>query len=114
MTEMTPCERLMTALGGGVPDRVPCSPAIIRWVRSHYGCTCPRHQLKMAADFGLDLSGGFDLGSPEAVRNAVQEAIADAARGGGYVLATAEAVDPMTSAECLHAAVQAAKECGRM
>jgi hypothetical protein len=62
---------------------------------------------------GLDPCYSFDLGSPEAVRAAVQQAIADAASGGGYVLATAEAVDPITSAECLHAAVRAAKDHGR-
>lgn len=45
----------MTALRGGVPDRVPCFPSIIRWIRYHYGCTCPSHQLKVAEQFGLDL-----------------------------------------------------------
>lgn len=55
MSEMTPRERLMTALRGGVPDRVPCFPSIIRWIRYHYGCTCPRHQLKLAEEFGLDV-----------------------------------------------------------
>jgi hypothetical protein len=55
MKEMTPHERLMTALRGGVPDRVPCNLAITRWIRYHYGCTCPRHQLKIAMDLGLDL-----------------------------------------------------------
>jgi hypothetical protein len=54
MAEMTPRERLMTALRGGMPDRVPCFPSIIRWVRYHHGCTCPRHQLKVAKEFGLD------------------------------------------------------------
>jgi len=54
MAEMTPRERLMTALRGGVPDRVPCFPSIIRWVRYHSGCACPRHQLQMAEEFGLD------------------------------------------------------------
>ena len=55
MREMTPKQRLLTALRRGVPDRVPCSLEIIRWVRYHEGCACPRHQLKMAEDFGLDL-----------------------------------------------------------
>ncbi len=54
MPEMTTRERLMTALRGGVPDRVPCFPSIIRWVRFHHGCTCPRHQLKVAEEFGFD------------------------------------------------------------
>ena len=52
---MTPRERLTTALTGGVPDRVPCNPYIPRWVRHHYRCTCPRHHVKMAEDFGLDV-----------------------------------------------------------
>ena len=55
MSEMSPRQRLMTALRGDVPDRVPCSPFIIRWVRYHYGCTCPRHQVKLAEEFGFDL-----------------------------------------------------------
>jgi uroporphyrinogen decarboxylase len=54
MTEMTPRQRLLTTLRRGQPDRVPCFPSIIRWVRYHYGCTCPRHQLRLAEDFGLD------------------------------------------------------------
>jgi len=55
MSEMTPRERLSTALRRGTPDRVPCFPSIIRWVRYHRGCTCPRHQLKLAEELGLDL-----------------------------------------------------------
>ena len=52
---MSPRKRLMTALRGGMPDRVPCFPSIIRWIRTHYGCTCPRHQIKLAEEFGLDV-----------------------------------------------------------
>ncbi len=55
MPEMTSRERLLTALKGGVPDRVPCFPSLIRWLRYHHGCTCPRHQLKLAEGFGFDL-----------------------------------------------------------
>jgi uroporphyrinogen-III decarboxylase len=62
---------------------------------------------------GLDPCYCFDLGSADAVRTAAKQAIGDAAAGGGYILATAEAVDPMTTAECLHAAVQAAKDFGQ-
>jgi len=54
MSEMTPRQRLLTALRRGQPDRVPCFPSIIRWVRYHRGCTCPRHQLRLAEEFGLD------------------------------------------------------------
>jgi len=49
----------MTALRGGAPDRVPCFPSIIRWIRYHYGCTCPRHQLKLAEEFGLEVLVNF-------------------------------------------------------
>jgi hypothetical protein len=59
MTPMSPRQRLMTAMQGGVPDRVPCYPEFIRWQRYHYGCTCPRHQLKMAEDFGFDAIVSF-------------------------------------------------------
>jgi uroporphyrinogen decarboxylase len=44
----------MTALKGGIPDRVPCWPKTTRWVRHHYKCPCPRHQLKGAEEFGFD------------------------------------------------------------
>jgi hypothetical protein len=59
MPDMTPRERLLTALRGGVPDRVPCFPSIIRWLRYHRGCTCPRHQLKLAEGFGFDLIANY-------------------------------------------------------
>lgn len=52
---MTPNERLITALKGDVPDRVPCFISILRWIRYHYGCACPRHQLKFAEEYGLDI-----------------------------------------------------------
>jgi len=69
MNVMSPLERLMTALRGGIPDRVPCSLSIMRWVRYHYGCTCPRHQLKMATDFGLDLIVQFGSYTWQSVSN---------------------------------------------
>ena len=53
--EMTPKERLLTALKGGTPDRVPCSPHITRYARYHYNCVCPLHQIKVGEDFGLDI-----------------------------------------------------------
>lgn len=55
MTQMTRKQRLEITLKGGIPDRVPCCPSIIRWLRYHYGCTCPFHQLKLAEDCDLDL-----------------------------------------------------------
>ena len=54
MAKMSSRERLLTALKGDEPDRLPCSPMMMRWVRYHEGCTCPRHQLKVAEEFGLD------------------------------------------------------------
>jgi len=61
---------------------------------------------------GLDPCYTFDMGSPEAVRNAVRQAIADAGENGGYVVATAEAVDPRTTPACIHAAAHAARQLG--
>ncbi|MDP6775191.1 MAG: uroporphyrinogen decarboxylase family protein, partial [Candidatus Latescibacteria bacterium] len=61
---------------------------------------------------GLDPCYTFDRGTPEGVRQAVRQAIEDGGAGGGYVLATAEAVAPETPAGCLRAAVQAVKDFG--
>ena len=92
------------ALSGLQPP--PVGDVVLRETKAQWGD-------RVALVGGLDPCYSFDLGSPEAVRAAVEQAIADAAPGGGYILATAEAVDPMTSAECLHAAVRAAKDIGR-
>ncbi len=54
MMPMRSGQRTMTALRGGTPDRVPCFPHNIRWLRHHYRCTCPHHQLKLAEEFGFD------------------------------------------------------------
>jgi hypothetical protein len=54
MSEMTPRQRLMTALQGKQPDRVPCCPSVTRWTRYHKGCMCPRHLLQTAEEFGFD------------------------------------------------------------
>ena len=54
MTSMSTRERLMTAFGRGVPDRVPCHLNLTRWTRYHNGCACPRHLLRTAEEFGLD------------------------------------------------------------
>ena len=51
MAEMTPRERLMTALRGGVPDRVPCFRKTVRW--------------QAIIDAGAD--GGYIIGTGEAV-----------------------------------------------
>ncbi|MFB3903701.1 MAG: uroporphyrinogen decarboxylase family protein [Acidobacteriota bacterium] len=62
-------ERLLTAFRGGCPDRVPFSPSIMRWIRYHYGCTCPLHQLKLAEDLDLDLLICYGLYVWRTVRN---------------------------------------------
>jgi len=67
---------------------------------------------KVALMGGLDPCYTFDRGTPEGVRQAVRQAIHDGGAGGGYVVATAEAVSPATPAECLRAAVQAVKDFG--
>ncbi|MFB3903696.1 MAG: uroporphyrinogen decarboxylase family protein [Acidobacteriota bacterium] len=51
---MTPRERIVKAMRGEAPDRVPCSPFMIRWIRGREGCVCPAHQLKVAEELGLD------------------------------------------------------------
>ncbi len=84
MTEMTPRQRLLTALRRGQPDRVPCFPSIIRWVRYHYGCTCPRHQLRLAEDFGLDALINYGQYTWQSVSNDYVYA-----PGGGYSYAAA-------------------------
>jgi uroporphyrinogen decarboxylase len=84
MSDMTPRERLMTALRGGTPDRVPCFPLIIRWIRYHYGCTCPRHQLKLSEEYGLDSLVKFGQYTWQSVTNDYLYA-----PGGGYSYAAA-------------------------
>ena len=69
MAEMTVRERLMTALRGGVPDRVPAFPDNIRWLRGHYGCTCPRHQLQLAENFGFDAIINFGQYTWQSISN---------------------------------------------
>jgi hypothetical protein len=54
MAEMTVKERLMTALTGGTPDRVPFSPNLTRWVRKNRSCVCIRHMYQANAEFGFD------------------------------------------------------------
>lgn len=54
MDQMTVKERIMTALKGGTPDRVPFSPNLTRWVRKNRGCTCIRHMYQAQEEFGFD------------------------------------------------------------
>ncbi len=68
---------------------------------------------KVALFGGLDPCYTFDMGTTETVREGVKRAIADGAAGGGFVLGTAEAVDPVVSADMLREAARAAKEYGR-
>jgi len=61
---------------------------------------------------GLDPVYTFEMGTPDDVREAVRQAIADAGAGGGYILGTGEAVSPETPAERLQIAAQAARAFG--
>ena len=54
MKEMTVNERIMTALRGGTPDRVPFSPNLTRWVRKNRRCACIRHMAEAMEEFGFD------------------------------------------------------------
>ena len=54
MSEMTVKERIMTAMKGGIPDRVPFSPNLTRWVRKNRNCTCIRHMCQAQEEFGFD------------------------------------------------------------
>ena len=78
---------------------------VLREVKREYG-------ERVALVGGLDPCYTFDLGTPERVREAVRQALEDAAEGGGYVLGTAEAIAPETPAESLQAMSEAAREWG--
>ena len=54
MSEMTSKQRFITALKGGVPDRVPVCPNLTRWVRGNEDCSCIRHLYKAHKKFGFD------------------------------------------------------------
>jgi uroporphyrinogen-III decarboxylase len=112
---MTPRERLLTAMRRGVPDRVPCFPYVMRWLRYHRGCVCPRHQRQLAEEFGLDplvIYGQYTWQSPSNDYVYAPGGNYGYAAGGGYILGTAEAVAPETPAESLRAMAAAAREFG--
>jgi uroporphyrinogen decarboxylase len=90
-------------LGGLQPP--PVGDVILEEVKAQCGD-------RVALLGGLDPVYTFDRGTPDDVRKAVRQAIADAGGGGGYIVGTGEAVSPETPAESLQAAVQAAKEFG--
>ena len=71
-----------------------------------------RHGGSVALVGGLDPVYTFDLGTPQKVREAVRQAIADAGAGGGYILQESEALAPETPTASILAAVAAAKEFG--
>lgn len=54
MSKMSSKERFITALKGGVPDRVPVCPNLTRWVRGNEGCSCIRHLYRAQKRFGFD------------------------------------------------------------
>lgn len=53
-SSMSSRERLLTALGGGVPDRIPISPRMHPFLLEYYGCACWLHYLKAKAEFDFD------------------------------------------------------------
>lgn len=69
MAEMTRRERLMTALRGRVPDRVPCAPNLTRWVRYHAGSASPIQMLRAAREFDLDLCIQYAAYTWESISN---------------------------------------------
>ena len=68
---------------------------------------------RLALFGGLDPCYTFDLGTMESVRAGVKKAIEDGAPGGGFVLGTAEAIDPVVPPGMLAEAVRTAREYGR-
>ncbi|NQU10341.1 hypothetical protein HQ590_06105 [bacterium] len=105
MREIIPMivEAGVDAISGLQPPAV--GDVVLRDVKARFGS-------RVALIGGLDPCYTFDRGSPETVRAAIRQAVADAGAGGGYVLGTAEAIDPGAPRACLVAAVQAAKEFG--
>jgi uroporphyrinogen decarboxylase len=67
---------------------------------------------KVALLGGLDPCYTFDMGTPDTVRDAVRQAISDAAQSGGYVLGVGESIDPMTPRESIEAMAKAAEDFG--
>jgi len=51
---MSSRERLLTAIRGGEPDRVPISPRMHPFLLDYYGCACWLHYLKAQAEFDFD------------------------------------------------------------
>lgn len=64
---------------------------------------------KVAFMGGLDPCYTFDRGAPSAVQTAVREALEAAGSAPGFILCTAESVDPATPIECLDAYVASAR-----
>jgi uroporphyrinogen-III decarboxylase len=52
---MTSRERVLTAMRGGIPDRVPISPRIGAFLPGYYGASSWMHHLKAAKEFGYDI-----------------------------------------------------------
>jgi len=51
---MSSRERLLAAIRGGEPDRVPISPRMHPFLLDYYGCACWLHYLKAQAEFDFD------------------------------------------------------------
>ena len=54
MAQMRSKERLLRAISGGIPDRIPVCPNLTRWVRGNEGCSCIRHLYRAHKKFGFD------------------------------------------------------------
>jgi uroporphyrinogen-III decarboxylase len=105
MKHTLPClvEIGVDAISGLQPPDV--GDVVLHEAKRQYGA-------RVALVGGLDPVYTFDMGTPDAVRRAVRQAIDDAAEGGGYILGTAEAIAPETPAESLRAASEAARQFG--
>lgn len=51
---MSSRDRLLTAMRGQQPDRVPISPRMHPFLLEYYGCACWLHYLRAAEEFGFD------------------------------------------------------------
>ena len=53
-TTMSSRERLLTAIQGGLPDRVPIAPRMHPFLLERYGCACWLHYMQARAVFDFD------------------------------------------------------------
>lgn len=51
---MTSRQRILAAIKGEEPDRVPINPSCSHWILDYYGCFCWMHYIKAAEEFDFD------------------------------------------------------------